>query len=104
MPVVRAIAGTIMLVSSMALSHIAVAEQFRMNLCPSQQKTEQILQSDGKLRPDDCRTVTVTRVESPAGAVCVLDFGSDGEGILGSIRDATMTTKWWTPCANLHAP
>jgi hypothetical protein len=99
-----AIAGFIMLVGSMALSHIAVAQQFRMNVCPSQQQTEQILQSDGKLRPDDCRAVTVTRIEAPAGALCVLDFGSNGEGILGSIRDATMPTKWWTACANLHAP
>lgn len=80
------------------------AEPVQFKVCPSQEKVEQILQSNGSFVPDDCRTVTVTRVESPAGPICVLDSGKDNPGVLGTIRDAITTTQWWTACANLRAP
>jgi len=80
------------------------ADPLQVRICPSRDKVENILQSDGKLMPDGCRTVTVTRVQSPAGSICSIDFGQDSQGILGTVRDAVTTTQWWTACSNLQAP
>lgn len=89
------------LISSSAAS---AADPVQIRVCPSQAKIEQSIQSQGKLLPDDCRTLTVTRVDSPAGPLCVLDLSGDNAGILGTLRDAVATTQWWATCASLHAP
>lgn len=75
-----------------------------VRICPSRDKAEQIVQSQGNLVPDDCRMVTVTRVDSPAGPICQIDLGQNGQGVLSSLRDAVTTDHWWTACDNLHAP
>jgi hypothetical protein len=80
------------------------AEPLQINVCPSREKAEQIVQSSGNLMPEGCRKVTITRVDSPAGPLCVMDFGQDGQGIIGTIKDAAITTQWWTPCSSLHSP
>ncbi|MFC4167584.1 hypothetical protein [Teichococcus aestuarii] len=86
-----------------SLSPARSAEPLRMTACPSREKTEQILQSGGNLNPDGCRTVTVTRVDSPAGPVCVMNFG-ESQGIVGAITSAAVPTEWWTSCENLRQP
>ena len=60
--------------------------------------------SEGKFSPDGCRLVTVTRVQSPEGPICVIDFGTQGNSIVGAITDAALTTQWWTACGNLRSP
>ena len=61
------------------------ADPLQVKICPSRNKAETIVQSQAKLMPDGCRTVTVTRVQSPAGPICSIDFGQDSEGILGKV-------------------
>lgn len=83
----------------------ARAEQSgQIKACPSRDKAEQIVQSRGSLTPDGCRVFTVTRVDSPAGAMCMLQFAQDQSGIVGQITSAFETTQWWAPCDELHAP
>lgn len=80
------------------------ADPTQIQICPSREKIEQIIQSDGHLTPDGCRMARITRVNSPAGPICQLDLGQGGQGIVGSLRDAVSDTQWWTSCANLGSP
>ncbi|MGE5270845.1 MAG: hypothetical protein ACM3JG_14355 [Thiohalocapsa sp.] len=75
-----------------------------VNACDSEQKQQQVLQSNGAYLPDGCRKITVTRLDSPAGALCLMDFAPGKQGILGEIRSAATNTQWWLPCSALHAP
>lgn len=80
------------------------ADPTQIQICPSREKIEEIIQSGGSLTPDGCRLARITRVNSPAGAICQLDLGQGGQGIIGSLRDAVSDTQWWTSCANLGSP
>ncbi len=80
------------------------AEPLQVHACPTRDKAEQQQQSKGALTPDGCRTLTVTRVDSSAGAMCLIKFGDAPAGILGTITDAVTTTEWWTACGNIHSP
>jgi hypothetical protein len=71
--------------------------------CESQQEIEQVLQSDGDLMPDGCRFLTVTRVDSGAGELCVLDFEDPDPGIVGELTEAVTPTQWWVACAEFEA-
>jgi len=82
----------------------SATEPVQATVCPSQAKAEQVLQSQGHFVPDDCRTLRVTRVDSPAGPLCVMDFSGNNAGILGALKDAVATTQWWAACAALHGP
>ena len=72
--------------------------------CNNEQNLKQVLQSNGAYAPDGCRRVTVTRLDTPAGALCMMDFAPGKQGIIGEIRSAATTTQWWLPCNQLHAP
>jgi hypothetical protein len=80
------------------------SRQITLRACDTEQKVAQVLQSSGAYTPDGCRNVPVTRLDSPAGAVCVLDFSTGNQGIVGEIRSAAVTTQWWVPCTDLHSP
>ncbi len=67
--------------------------------CPAQDDIEQFLASDGELRPEGCRTVTIVRLEGGDGrAICALDLGEPADGVLGDLRDAAIPTTWWAEC------
>jgi hypothetical protein len=72
--------------------------------CNNEQNLKQVLQSNGAYAPEGCRKITVTRLDTPAGALCMMDFAPGKHGILGEIRSVAATTQWWLPCNNLHAP
>jgi hypothetical protein len=72
--------------------------------CESQQEMEQIIQSQGELMPDGCRTITITRVDSPAGQLCVIDIAEDDPSVLGGIAEAAVPTDWWVACADIERP
>jgi hypothetical protein len=72
--------------------------------CDSEQKQQQVLQSRGVYLPDGCRKITVMRLDTPAGALCMMDLAPGQQGVLGEIRSAATTTQWWLPCSDLHAP
>ncbi|MBN8903689.1 MAG: hypothetical protein BGO51_11095 [Rhodospirillales bacterium 69-11] len=76
----------------------------QVKICPTRDKAAQIVQSHGNLMPDGCRTVTVTRVDSPAGPICQVNMQQDTKGVLNALRDAVTTDQWWTACDNLSAP
>ena len=93
------------LVPAVSLFGLAkAAEPLHIEVCPSRDKAEQARQSNGSLSPDGCRTVTVTRVDSPAGPMCAMKFGESKSGVIGQITSAVETTEWWTACSNLQAP
>jgi hypothetical protein len=72
--------------------------------CESQQEIEQIIQSQGELMPDGCRTITIIPVDSPAGQLCVIDIGEDDPGVIGEIAEAAVPTDWWVACADIERP
>lgn len=76
----------------------------RISACPSRDKAEQIIQSNGNLKPEGCRIFTITRVDSSAGAMCALQFADHDSGIIGQITSTFETTQWWAPCNELHGP
>ncbi len=72
--------------------------------CESQQAIEQVIQSQGELRPEGCRTVTITPVDTPAGELCALDFEEEEPGIVGAITEAAVPTQWWVACTDIERP
>jgi hypothetical protein len=72
--------------------------------CESQQEMEQVIQSEGELMPEGCRTVTVTPVDTPAGELCALEFQEEDPGIVGAIAEAAVPTQWWVACADIGRP
>ena len=72
--------------------------------CETQQDLEQVIQSQGELMPEGCRTVTITSVDSPAGELCVIDIGEQDPGIVGAITEAAVPTQWWMACADIQRP
>lgn len=70
--------------------------------CPSEQGAEQVVGSQGRFVPGDCRQLTITRVQSGAMQLCVLDFEPGGDaGLLDQLRRAAVPTQWWVACDNL---
>ena len=67
----------------------------------SQQSLEQIIASDGRLMPDDCRRLTVTAVRGDRGRLCVIDFSQAGGGVLDRLREAALPAQWWVRCDRL---
>ncbi|MDJ0387780.1 hypothetical protein QMO56_06615 [Roseomonas sp. E05] len=86
------------------LGEAGAAEPLSIAACPTREKMEQAIQSNGNLSPEGCRAVTVTEVDSPAGPLCVLEFAQQNGGIVGAITDAVATTQWWVACKDLHRP
>src|SRR3954447_7838543 len=72
------------------------ADPLQIRICPTLDKTEQILQSHGNLMPDGCQIATVTRVNSSAGSICQVDLSQNDQGALNTLRNAVSTTHWWT--------
>lgn len=79
-----------------------VRAQDQITVCSSQEQLEQFIRDQGRILPEGCRRVTVTAVDSPAGRLCAVDTASSDPGIIGSIRQATTDTRWWTACENLR--
>src|SRR5688572_4562745 len=70
--------------------------------CPSQQGVEQVVGSQGRFVPSDCRQLTITRVQSGTTELCVLNFEPGGDpGFLDKLRSAAVPTQWWVSCENL---
>ena len=70
--------------------------------CPTQQEIEQVIGSQGRFVPSDCRQLTITRIQSGTTEVCVLNFEPGGDpGFLDRLRQAAVPTQWWVPCDNL---
>lgn len=86
-----------------ALSAIspATGQETSMTACESQQEMEQVIQSDGDLMPDGCRTLTITSVDADTGELCVLDFEAADPGMLDALQEEVTTTQWWVDCAEL---
>ncbi|QKT02990.1 hypothetical protein HUS23_03780 [Ectothiorhodospiraceae bacterium 2226] len=81
--------------------NVGAAEPEGFMVCESQQELEQLLQSDGQIVPDGCRFATVATVRSTAGTLCSFDLEPEDEGVWQQLRDAAVTTRWWTECDNL---
>ncbi len=79
-------------------------EQESFPACETQQEMEQVIQSQGELMPDGCRTVTITPVDTPAGELCALEFEAEDPGIVGAITEAAVPTQWWMACADIERP
>jgi hypothetical protein len=79
----------------------AAAQDASMTACESQQEMEQVIQSDGDLMPDGCRTLNVTSIDSGSGELCVLDFEAADPGVLDALQEQVTTTQWWVACAEL---
>ena len=75
-----------------------VAAQETLTGCQSQQSLEQVVSSDGKLMPDDCRMLKITPVETERGRLCVVDLSSSQDGVLQQLRDAAAAQQWWVRC------
>ena len=79
----------------------ATAQNTSMTACESQQEMEQVIQSDGDLMPDGCRTLTITSVDADTGELCVLDFEATDPGLLDALQEEVTTSQWWVDCAEL---
>lgn len=80
------------------------AAQDSLVACESQREIEQVLQSGGDLMPEGCQNLNVTRIESDAGELCVLEFENPDPGIVGQVTEAVVPTQWWVACADLPTP
>ena len=81
----------------------AVAQGDRsFTACPSQQKIEQVTGSQNRYVAEDCRKLTITRVQSGATELCVMDFGRDADaGFLDQLKRAAVPHQWWVSCDDL---
>ncbi|WP_137388579.1 hypothetical protein [Rhodoligotrophos defluvii] len=90
------LAGLMLLPASGSLA------QEQITACETQQALEQVIRSDGQLKPEGCRPLAITPVEVDAGRLCVLDFSGGDPGILQRLRDAALPEKWWVRCDELN--
>lgn len=72
--------------------------------CPSQQELEQVLQSGGDLIPEECRRLIVSRVETAAGPLCMIDFQPRNPGMLDRLTAVAAPMQWWVRCEVLADP
>jgi hypothetical protein len=65
----------------------ALAEEGELRACDTQQKLEQVIQSDGRFQPDGCRMVNVTRVR-PVSAIsaCSISGQTPAESSAAYVR------------------
>jgi len=86
-----------------AVASPAVAQTDRsFPACPTQQQVEQAIGSKEQFVPDECRKLTVTRIQSGSTDVCVLDFEKSGDRtFIDRLRSAAVPTQWWVACNEL---
>lgn len=89
--------------SIIALIPFAYAEE-PLIACPSQQELEQVLQSGGELIPEGCRRLIVSRVETAAGPLCMIDFQPRNPGMLDRLAEVAAPMQWWVRCEVLADP
>ena len=82
---------------------VPAAAQETLIGCQSQQSLEQVISSDSRLTPDDCRALKVTRVTKGPDGVCVVDLSTAQDGVLQQLRDVAMPEQWWVRCDALAA-
>ena len=83
----------------------ALAQTREVTVCNSRDGAQMAMQAGAGARlPDGCRVATVRRLDTPAGALCVIDIGQGDRGVVGAVTEAVATTEWWTACATLRAP
>jgi hypothetical protein len=97
MPKVIPIAALVLVV---AAPH-SVSAASTLQACQSQQSLQQIIDSRGALKPEDCRNITVTPVGTGEGRLCALSFSTAGNDILQKLCDAALPDQWWVRCENL---
>jgi hypothetical protein len=93
----------VLVASALVAASSAVAQGDRsFTACPSQHKLEQVVGSQNRFTPDDCRRLTITRVQSGKTELCVLDFGRDADaGFLDQLKRAAVPQQWWVTCDDL---
>lgn len=79
----------------------AATAQLQTQACESQQSLGQLMETEGSLTPDDCRPVTITRLERDAGDLCVIDFSGADNGVVDDLLAVTRTEQWWIACEDL---
>lgn len=78
--------------------------QSELLACGTQQSLEQSIASDGALRPEDCRVLSITPVRTDVGALCVIDVSGAGTGVIEGLRSMALPSEWWVRCDRLSAP
>ena len=96
-------AGVLALASVLIVGASAgsAAAQFQTQSCGSQRSMEQLMETEGSLTPDDCRAVTLTRLERADGDLCMLDFSGTDAGVVDDLLAVTRTEQWWIACESL---
>ncbi|MGE0224056.1 MAG: hypothetical protein AB7F35_26520 [Acetobacteraceae bacterium] len=97
-------AATGLVLATLPLASALGAEPRSVLACPTREQLEQVIQSNGAVTPDSCRRITITAVDSPAGSLCLMKFGANNNGIIGTLKDMAADTEWWTPCRNIGYP
>ena len=98
MPLFRPLAALPPFLALLGALSMPAAAQETLTGCQSQRSLEQVISSDGKLMPDDCRMLKVTPVETDRGRLCVVDLSSSQDGVLQQLRDVASAQQWWVRC------
>lgn len=96
-------AGAMALASALVVgaAGMPAAAQVQAQACESQQSMEQLMETEGSLTPDDCQTVTLTRIERAAGDLCVIDLSGSEGGVVDELLAVARTDQWWIACDRL---
>lgn len=89
------LAGIMVCISGMAFA------QSPPIACENQQSLEQALASDGGIMPDDCRPISIERLNSDGRDLCLVDLSQPDDGLIGSLREAAAPVEWWVTCEAL---
>jgi hypothetical protein len=81
----------------------AAQAQQSITACESQPALEQVWNSNGQIRPDGCRDVTLSVLESDGERLCLLDLRSSEGGLLNELREVAVSEEWWVRCADIAA-
>lgn len=93
-----------LLVCGVAGGGVTVAQaQQTITACESQPELEQVWNSNGEIRPDGCREVTVSVLESDGERLCLLDLRSGEGGLFNELREVAVSEEWWVRCADFLA-
>jgi hypothetical protein len=91
----------VLLVATIGMPSLAQTDR-SFPACPSQQTLEQVVGSQGRFAPADCRQLTITMVRSGTTELCVLNFEAGADpGFLERLRSAAVPSQWWVSCDNL---
>lgn len=93
---------TLIAAAAICLGYPAANAQETIPACESQQELEQVLDSDGRIMPDGCRSVSLSVLDSDGQRLCLLDLSADGEGFVEQLRDAAISEQWWFRCEDLE--